>query len=117
MRKLILTTAGVLLSIAALMAQSPAPDPDTLRDPVKQIDPEVKVLPQSDKYNEDRVKITAKQIPAAVRQTLSSSTQYEGWEKASIYQNKSGNIFIVEVTKADTTRTFRFDKGGRPANE
>lgn len=117
MKKLILTVCGLVLSTAVLMAQSPAPEPDTLRDPVRQIDPEPKVLPQNDNYAEDRVKITPKQVPDGVKQTLSSSTQYQGWEKASIFRVKSNNKFIVEITRGDTTRTFHFDKTGKPVSD
>lgn len=117
MKKLISVLAGLLITIAAVHAQSPAPEPDTLRDPVKQTDPEGGVLPKDVNYTDDHQKITPKQLPAGVRQTLESGTQYDGWEKASVYKNKSGSVYIVEITKADTTRTFRFDKLGRPVKE
>ena len=117
MKKLASFFAALFIALAAACAQSPAPEPDTLRDPVKQTDPEGKVLPQSSNYAEDHQRITAKQIPAGVRQTLESSPTYEGWEKAALYKHKSGNLYIIEITKADTTKTYRFDKLGRPVKE
>jgi hypothetical protein len=118
MKKLVSILTGLFITIAAVYAQSPAPEPDTLRDPVKQTDPEGKVSPPEINYTDaDHQKITPKQVPAGVRQTLESSPQYEGWEKASLYKNKSGSVFVVEITKADTTRTYRFDKLGRPVKE
>jgi hypothetical protein len=116
MKKLASILAGLFITAAAY-AQSPAPEPDTLRDPVKQTDPEGRVLPRSANYAEDHQRITSKQIPAGVRQTLESSPEYEGWERAMIYKNKSGNSYIIEITKADTTKTYRFDKLGRPVKE
>jgi hypothetical protein len=117
MKKLVAILAGLFITIAAAHAQSPAPEPDTLRDPVKQTDPEGRVLPRDVNYADDHQKITPKQLPAGVLQTLESSTQYDGWEKAFVYKNKSGSVFTIEITRADTTRTYRFDKLGRPVKE
>lgn len=116
MKKLASIVAGLFIT-AAVYAQSPAPEPDTLRDPVKQTDPEGRVLPRSSNYTEDYQRITAKQLPPGVRQTLESSPEYEGWERATIHKNKSGNLYIIDITKADTTKTYRFDKLGRPVKE
>jgi hypothetical protein len=117
MRKILLIIVGLITAVAAVVAQTPAPEPDTLRDPVKQTDPEPKTLPPNSHYIDDAVKITPQQIPTAVKQTLESGTSYTGWEKASLYKNKSGTVFIIEITKGDTTRTFHFDKLGRPVKE
>lgn len=116
-RKILLITFGLLIAVAAVVAQTPAPEPDTLRDPVKQTDPEPKTLPPDSRYIRDEVIITPQQLPPAVKQTLESGTLYDGWEKSKLYKNKSGSVFIIEITKGDTTRTFHFDKLGRPVKE
>lgn len=110
--------AVLIAGVAASSAQSPAPEPDTLKE-VKQTDPEPKNIPQEDdaNYSKDQVRITSKQIPAAVIRTLESDIQYEGWETATIYKNKAGNVFTVEIRNGDTTRTFRFDAAGRPGKD
>ena len=117
MKKVLLLLFGLITAVAAVVAQTPAPEPDTLRDPVKQTDPEPKTLPPDSRYIDDEVKITPQQLPAAVKQTLESGTSYNGWEKANLYKNKNGSIFIIEITKGDTTRTFHFDKLGRPVKQ
>src|SRR5687767_6319291 len=89
MKKSLILLVSILMGMAAANAQSPAPEPDTLKE-VKQTDPEAKNLPHDTHYTKDQVKITSKQIPAGVKRTLESGTQFEGWEKGSFYKNKSG---------------------------
>jgi hypothetical protein len=117
MKKLVSILAAAFIAIAAAHAQSPAPEPDTLRDPVKQTDPEGRVLPRDVNYTDDHQRITPKQLPAGVRQTLESSNEYEGWEKALVYKSKNTDVYVIEISKGDTTKTYRFDKLGRPARE
>jgi hypothetical protein len=117
MKKLVLILTGIMFSTAALLAQTPVPESDTLKDPVKQTDPEVKVLPQDANYLKDHVKITPKQIPAGVKQMLESSPEYTGWEKAAFYKDKAGTKFTVQITRGDTTRIFHFDPTGKPLIE
>jgi hypothetical protein len=117
MKKLIATVAGILFFATIVWAQSPVPDPDTLKDPVKQTDPEVKVGPKETNYKADRLKITPAEIPRAVRQTLESSPTYSGWEKAAVYKNENGSLFFVEITSGDGAQTFRFDKTGKPLHD
>jgi hypothetical protein len=114
----ILLVALFILCTGKANAQSPAPEPDTLKE-VKQTDPEAKTLPlpRDANYTKDQLRITSKQIPEEIRRVLNSDTQYEGWEKGSFYKNKSGNLYTLEITKADTTRTYRFDASGKPAKE
>jgi hypothetical protein len=116
MKKISIFLCGLLVSLATLYAQTPAPDPDTLRD-VKQTDPEVEHLPSDINYRDGQIKITPAQLPAEVKQTLQSGSEYEGWEKAAVYKSKNNGRYTVEITKADTARIFRFDKLGRPVKE
>jgi hypothetical protein len=118
MKSIVLFFLSIVFCTAALLAQSPAPEPDTTQVPVKQTDPEIKVQPRDANYtgSDDR-RIMPAEIPPAVKRTLESSPEYTGWEKGTIYKNKSGNKFTIEVTRGDTTRTYRFDKGGKPLIE
>lgn len=112
MKNILLLACTLIISIAIAYTQTPAPDPDTLRE-VKQTDPAPENLP-SDDYTEGHVKITPEQLPERIKQMLRSDTQYEGWEKAAAYQSKTSEVFMLEITKADTTRIFQFDRLGQP---
>jgi hypothetical protein len=101
---------------AAVYSQSPAPESDTLKDPVKQGDPAPENPPPIN-YKADQVRIMSQDIPAAIRQTLESNPEYEGWKKATIYKNRANSLYTVEFKEADKTRIFRFDKSGKPVVE
>ena len=106
-----------LLGCTTAFAQSPAPEPDTLKD-VKQTDPELKVpLRSTDKYKEDHQKIAVKQLPESILENLKTDKNYLGWENAKAYKNKTGSEYVVEITRLDTTRTFVFDKTGKRLKE
>lgn len=113
---LILLVPLFILCAGKVNAQSPAPEPDTLKE-VKQTDPEAKNLPKNANYTKDQLRISSKQIPEGVRSALNSDTQYEGWEKGSFYKNEAGNLYTLEITKADTTRTYRFHASGKLVKE
>lgn len=117
MKKYASLTCAVMMSVITLCAQTPVPEPDTLRE-VKQTDPTTQTLPPEDiNYTAGQIKITPEQLPAQVKQTLQSGTQYEGWEKAAVYKSETNDLFTIEISRADTTRIFQFDKMGRPAKE
>lgn len=116
MKKLIMTFAGIFFFAATALAQTPIPDPDTLKDPVKQTDPDVKVGPKDTNYKADRIRITPAEIPRAVKRTLESSSTYSGWEKAAVYKNENGSMFYVEIATGESVHTFRFDQAGKPQN-
>jgi hypothetical protein len=101
---------------ATLKAQSPVPDPDTLK-PAKQAVPSPHNLPQKVNYAEDHIKITPEEVPAAVKQTLEAAPIYQGWQKARIFKNRQNGQFVVEITKGDTTKIFHLDQIGRLVNE
>lgn len=115
MKKVILTViAFLIVAVAAVFAQNPVPQPDTLQDPVQQGDPAVRNLPPQMDYVNDMKRIIPKEIPAPVRQTLESSAQYTGWEKALIYQNKTKDEYLIQFKDAGKTTSYRFYKNGRP---
>src|SRR5688572_3860649 len=103
MKKISMLLLVLFFSSAAVLAQSPAPEPDTLKT-VKQTDPEAKNPPSHTNYRTDQIKITPSEIPAGVKRALESSSQYAGWEKASIFKSKAGDLYTVEISRADTTR-------------
>jgi hypothetical protein len=114
MKTIILSTLIFLfVGLAAVHAQSPTPDPDTTSAPVKQTDPEVDGMPRDINYTGGMTKITTQDLPKAVKQTLGSSSGYQGWEKAKAYRDKAGNLYVIEMKEGDTTRLFRFDKNGK----
>ena len=110
MKKIMFSIAAVLCSVAA-MAQQPSPDPDTLKNPVKQIDPEVKQEPADIKYIDEKVRITADELPGAVRNSL-RQLEPTAWEKSVVYRDKKENMYIVEIRESGNEKTYRFDKDG-----
>lgn len=114
MKKIVMLLISVVLINFAVSAQEPAPLPDTVGDKIKQGDPEVKNPPLSVNYLSDATRITSKEIPAGVKRTLESGSQYVGWERAAVYKDKTGSTYIIEMKEADRTRVFRLDKYGKP---
>jgi hypothetical protein len=106
-----------MATVTAVFAQTPAPDPDTVLGPVQQGDPAVRQLPPRMDYVNDMKRITPSEVPDPVRQTLESSAQYTGWEKALIYQNEKKDEYLVEFKEAAKTTSYRFNKEGRPVLE
>jgi hypothetical protein len=107
MKKIILIIAGAFcLSAFALQAQAQdGPKKDTTS------------IQPSQSYREDMVKITADDLPAAVRSTLQGA-EYKGWEAATLYRNPTGDMYVVEITGDDRqVKTYKFDANGRPIEE
>jgi len=102
----------VMIATIASNAQTPIPDPDTIRDPVKQGDPAVQVIPRQVQYEKNFVKIKPTEVPAEVKKRL-QHTAYKGWEKATIYRNQSSTIYMVEFQEPNKTRIYKFDKHGQ----
>lgn len=111
MKKLFLILA-ISISGIVVKAQSPVAEPDTLQNPVNQGDPELKQIPADMNYVDERVRITADQLPAAVRDSL-KMLEPTGWEKSVVYRDKKENIFIVEVREGGEEKTYRFNKQGK----
>jgi hypothetical protein len=114
MRKFSIFIATLLITVVTAVGQTPAPEPDTLFDPVQQGDPAVRKLPPNVDYVKEMDRIVPEELPEAVRQTLDGTPQYKDWQKAMIYQNKSKDEYVVQFKEQDKTTTYRFDKNGRP---
>lgn len=110
MKTMIVLFASLMVSLSAANGQTP--DADTLRDPVKEGDPEVRIIPPQAQYRKDMVVIKATQLPAPVKKTL-ELPEYKGWEKATIYRNPSSTFYLVEIQEPVKTRVYRFDKNGK----
>jgi hypothetical protein len=93
-------------------AQSPTPDLDTLSDPVKQIDPEVKHMPIGLYDASEMVRIHAEELPTTVLKILKTS-EYNGWQKSVVYKHKSKDLFFIEVRDGGKSRTYSFTKDGK----
>jgi hypothetical protein len=61
---------------------------------------------------EDRVMITSSEIPESLRSSLSDD-KYKGWEKSTIYRNRSTNEYLIEIQDGDNVKTYYFDKNGK----
>jgi hypothetical protein len=99
-------------TVAYTNAQSPVAEPDTLKN-LKQTDPVPQTMPPDANYTAGKIKIITAEFPAAIKKTLSASSEYQGWEKGSAYKSKDGKMFFLEMSEADTTRIFRFDANGK----
>jgi hypothetical protein len=94
-------------------AQSPVPEPDTVKNQVRQIDPVPQAMPHDANYTAEKIKITTAEFPESVKKTLSAGSEYQGWEKGTAYKSKDGKMYLLEMSEADTTRLFRFDTSGK----
>lgn len=99
--------------VAYTNAQSPVPEPDTLKNQVRQVDPVPQTMPQDANYTAETIKITSAEFPAAIKKTLNAGSEYQGWEKGRAFKSKDGKMYLLEMSEADTTRIFRFDANGK----
>lgn len=51
--------------------------------------------------DEDRISVNVSDVPTSLRTTLSDS-RYTGWEKSTIWRNKSTNEYLVEIKDGST---------------
>ncbi|HTF20490.1 MAG TPA: hypothetical protein VK658_20600 [Chryseolinea sp.] len=105
MKKVLFIVAGLLFMATVTFAQ------DTTR--TQQQSPE---QTPTQSYTKDMVKITATDLPEAVRQTL-AAPQYQGWESAPVYRSKNNDMYIIEMGTGDQAKTFRFGADGKPILE
>lgn len=104
-------------SVSLAYAQSPVPEPDTLKSPVRQTDPTPQTTAPNVDYTQNKVRITSADLPEAVRDVLASGNQYQGWETADAFKDKAGKVYIVEIRDGDRKRVYRFDKTGKPVTD
>ncbi len=113
MNKLLFFAAAFTLSLSVALAQTPAPEIDTIRNPIRQGDPEPRTLP-SYNYLEGFMRIMPDELPAAVIKTLESDKQYDGWRRSAAYANADRSRFIVEIAATEKAKTWQFNADGKP---
>ena len=111
MKKVLLIVAGVLFAAAATFAQdstsTQSQQPQQTQSPEQQ--------PSTD-YTKDMVKISATDLPDAVKQTL-AAPQYQGWEESTIYRSKNNDMYIIQMGSGTEAKNFRFGADGKPILE
>lgn len=61
---------------------------------------------------DELVKITTDELPAAVKQTLASA-DYQGWAVDEAFHNKTKDHYELKVKKEAETKTLKFSKDGK----
>jgi hypothetical protein len=129
MKKVMLTMAGMLfIGIVAVQAQSqdttitPTPQRDTTVAPPEQPQPDPQQPEQQREGSymlRDMTVLSASEIPATLRETLQAGTDYKGWDDPTtkIYRNKTSDLYVVQIMDGTQTKTYRFDKNGKPIEE
>ena len=113
MKKLMLLCASfMLVGAIAVNAQSS----DTTKRPAKA--PTTQPPQQSNQMTQkkDLVKVQTAEVPASLRKTL-EDPMYVGWENSTIWRNKTTDEYTIELPSGNTTKTYRFDKTGKPIKD
>src|SRR5690349_9179303 len=106
MKKILSIPALLLASLSIAFAQSPVPDSDTIKNPIKQGDPAPQVIKPSASYQKTMVIVRQSEVPEPVRKRLEHSA-YSGWQKkATIYRNQSSTVYLIEFKEKGKTRTY-----------
>ena len=129
MKKVILTMVGMLfMGIVAVQAQSQdttiAPQQrDTTVAPTQTPEPqeqEQQPEKQEGSYQlRDMTVLQLSEVPSALRETLQGNDEYKGWDDPTtkIYTNKTNDEFVVQIMDGTETKSFRFDKNGKPIED
>jgi hypothetical protein len=66
----------------------------------------------------DMTTLKSTEIPANLRETL-QAPQYKGWDASTskIYRNQTSDLYVVQIQDGTMTKTYRFDKEGKPIND
>jgi hypothetical protein len=114
MKKLVMIAAGMLfMGVVAVQAQDTTSykksDSTGLQQPTQR--------PGSVQLR-DMTSLKSTEIPAALRETL-QAPQYKGWDAATskIYRNQTSDLYVVQIQDGTMTKTYRFDKEGKPIND
>lgn len=99
MKRITLILLFTCLAFAVMGQENPAvmpAQPDTL-----------------DIRKEDRVEVNKDDLPPIMQEALKDE-KYAGWETGNVFFEKGTEQFILHIATDNTTRTFRFDKEGKP---
>jgi hypothetical protein len=66
----------------------------------------------------DMTALKSTEIPATLRESL-QAPQYKGWDASTskIYRNQTSDLYVVQIQDGTMTKTYRFDKEGKPIND
>ena len=115
MKKLMLLCAGFMLTgFIAVNAQSS----DTTKRPSKAVTTQPTPQQPSNQMTQkkDMVQVQTAEVSASLRKTL-EDPMYVGWENSTIWRNKTTNEYTIELLSGNTTKTYRFDKSGKPIKD
>lgn len=67
----------------------------------------------------DMTALQASEIPATLRETLQGNSQYRGWDDPTtkIYRNRTSDLFVVQIMDGTQTKSYRFDRNGKPIEQ
>ena len=67
----------------------------------------------------DMTVLQLSEIPSALREALQGNTEYKGWDDPTtkIYTNNTKDEYVVQIMDGTETKTFRFDKNGKPIED
>jgi len=117
MKKLMMIAAGALfVGVAAVQAQDTTSYKKTDSTSLQQEQP-TQQQPGSIKLK-DMTALQSTEIPATLRETLQGA-QYKGWDASTskIYRNQTSDLYVVQIQDGTMTKTYRFDKEGKPIND
>jgi hypothetical protein len=110
--KKIITSCLFSIGLLGAYAQSPAPEMDSVRNPINQNDPELKNLPANPHYIDEMQRIAAAELPAPVLDSL-KKLEPASWEKSVVYRDKVKSVYVVEIRAAGEEKSYRFSKDGK----
>ncbi|MEO5975572.1 MAG: hypothetical protein ABIS36_20765 [Chryseolinea sp.] len=61
----------------------------------------------------DMIVISQAEMPVALKSTL-EAIEYQGWEKGTVYRTKLNDMFMVEIRRGNTMKSYHFDVNGKP---
>lgn len=101
MKKIMIIAGMLTFGVVAANAQEQKETPTEQQQPSVQL--------------KDMTVLKSTEIPAALRETLQAA-QYKGWDAATskIYRSPDGALYVVQIADGNGTKTFRFDKNGKP---
>lgn len=67
-----------------------------------------------DEQKEDRVEVERTALPPDMLSHLNKDSQFEGWDQSPVFYEKNTEQYLVNIVKENSTRTYRFDKQGKP---
>jgi hypothetical protein len=78
-----------------------------------------RTLYERDKFRkEDRILVNAEGVPSALKKTLDANKKYEGWQRSTIWFDKTVKQYLLHLTDSATgTRTYKFDENGKALDE